>query len=482
MKLRTRFALVLTLMSAVLIVNVGASVWGLLFLRRELGWPLQSMQSVMSALHEIKRAGEDQAAMLGSGRGPDPSRPPHPEVFAQLESVIADQLSVLEQNPSTQARSGVSSVSNLRERSIEIRLLTRQWLDGGTPADAERLIDLINQRHEIIERIEGRMLGDAGLAVGHGNALRTVVMLIIAVSVIGAAAIALLVSMLVRRWVLLPVETLRTGAERLGRGDFDHRIDIATTDELGRLGAEFNQMAGLIKDMQDERVERERLAAIGEMARSIVHNLRTPLAGIRNLAEITRSELDPVSELIEVQERIMSSVDRFDGWLTEMLRVSTPFRLETRPFCPATLLRSVIDAHADAAAGKGVSIRATLQGLPPTATADPAHLGHALTALLSNAITYAPPTTEVLIETSSQDGYWSVRVSDGGPGVPIDLQNAIFRPYFTTRAGGTGIGLALVKRIAELHGGTVTVHSPPEPPTGTGTAFVLRMPLGAGDG
>ncbi|MBL4790043.1 MAG: hypothetical protein JKY60_13725, partial [Kordiimonadaceae bacterium] len=87
-------------------------------------------------------------------------------------------------------------------------------------------------------------------------------------------------------------------------------------------------MASLIKAMQDERVERERLAAMGEMAQRTVHNLRTPLAGIRALAEITKSELDEGSELGEMQDRIMASVDRFEIWLQGMLRVSSPMALD----------------------------------------------------------------------------------------------------------------------------------------------------------
>lgn len=482
MALRTKFALVLVLLAGVLVVNVGASVWGLLFLRRELSWPLESIQSVMTGLHEIKRAGERQAAILGSGRLADSEVAPDRAAFSALQDKINAELDRLERLPTANIRSGISNARNLRERSDEIGRLSEAWFDGGGAGDPASLVELIDIRHELIERIEGRILADAELAVDHGDRLRTLVMLILAVSVGGAIAIAVLMSMLVRRWVLVPVETLRAGAERLGHGEFDHRISIGTRDELGRLGDEFNEMAGLIKHMQDERVERERLAAMGEMARRIVHNLRTPLAGIRNLAEITKSELETGSDLIEVQDRIMSSVDRFEGWLTEMLRASSPLHLDPRPFCPADLVRSVIDAHADAARGRGLSIRGSFDALPRRAVGDAGHLEHALTALVSNALEYAPKGTDVLVEGGVEDGYWSVRVIDSGPGVPADLQASIFRPYFTTRSGGTGIGLALVKRVADQHGGTIGVRSPVDPENGAGTAFELRLPLGAGDG
>tara|TARA_R110000782_G_scaffold20398_2_gene55079 strand:- start:7904 stop:9352 length:1449 start_codon:yes stop_codon:yes gene_type:complete len=482
MSLRLKFGLVMLLLGAVLVVNVGASVWGLLFLRRELSWPLESIQAVMNGLHDIKRSGERQAALLGDGRLDQGGWAPDPEAFDALADEIDGALDRLEGLPTVRVRSGISNIRNLRSRSDEIRRAAAAAMPQAGAEQQGALVAMIDARHELIERIEGRILDDAELAVGHGDRLRALVLIILIVSVTGAGAIAVLMSMLIRRWVLVPLEILREGAERLGRGDFEHRIPVTARDEFGRLGDEFNEMAGLIKAMQDERVERERMAAMGEMARRIVHNLRTPLAGIRNLAETTRSELEPGSDLIGVQDRIMSSVDRFEGWLSEMLRASSPIELDPRPFSPRAIVGSVVESHVDAARARGLTIRADLDGLPEEAVGDPAHLEHALTALVSNAVEFGPHGSEVRIEGGCGGGYWSVRVVDSGPGVPEDLRAAIFRPYFTTRQGGTGIGLALVKRVADQHGGTITVRSPVDADSGVGTAFELRLPTGAGDG
>jgi len=494
MTLRTKFGLVLILLAATLAVNVGATVWGLRFLNRELAWPLQSIQAVMSGLHAIKRAGEDQAAAIGTGRELDPTSraqssdaaPPDDETRAsvrELQREIEGVHARLDAVPTQQVRSGISSMVNLRERSRTIGALTEAWFGRGDAETYEQLSAALDARHELIERIEGRILADAALAVDHGQRLRTLVLLIVAVSVTGAIAMALLMVLLVRRWLLVPIETIRAGAERYGSGDLEHRIDLATRDELGRLGDEFNEMAGLIQRMQDERIERERLAAMGEMARRIVHNLRTPLSGIRTLAETTRDELPEGSDLLGVQDRIIASVDRFEGWLREMLKASSPIELDPRAFSPGDLLRSVADSHRDAAGAKGVSIETDDQGLPEQAEGDPHHLEHLFTALVSNALEYAPPGSSVLIRGGTDRGYWSVEVVDSGPGVPPDLQAEIFRPYFTTRQGGTGIGLALVKRIAEQHGGTIGVRSPAGPDSDAGAAFVIRVPCrGAGSG
>lgn len=492
MTLRTKFGLVLILLGATLAVNVGASVWGLRFLNRELAWPLQSVQAVMSGLHEIKRAGEAQAFAIGSGRlllepTPDsdpPGTSPGTNAHAELAAVherIETAHAALDAVPSQQVRSGISSMVNLRQRSRSIAAMIDEWLVTKDPQSMIELGSALDARHELIERIEGRILADAALAVDHGQRLRTLVLLIVLISVIGAIAMAALMTLLVRRWLLVPIEAIRSGAARYGSGDLKHRIELNSDDELGRLGNEFNEMAELIHRMQDERVERERLAAMGEMARRIVHNLRTPLSGIRTLAETTKSELDPHSDLVGVQDRIITSVDRFEGWLRDMLRASSPIELSLQAFPPRQLVEAVADAHRDAASAKRVTIRVDLSQLPARTVGDPIHLEHALTALLSNAIEFAPAGSETAVIGSAQDGYWSVEVLDSGPGVPAGLQAEIFRPYFTTRQSGTGIGLALVRRVAEQHGGTIAVRSPSDPVSGSGTAFLLHLPVDPGE-
>lgn len=487
MTLRTKFAMVLLLLTGTLCVNVGVSVWGLRFLQRELAWPLESIQSVMSGLQSIKRTGEDQGLLVGTMTRPtrvggEMTGDPAGSRFEVLSVAIEAELTALDSVPTYLTRSGITTTRNIRDRSDEIDRIAARWFTDGQSEDRVALAEAVWARHELIERVEARIISDAALAVGHAERTRVLVLVIIAVSVLGAASVAFLMTLLVRRWVLVPVGELRAGAERLGRGELDHRIGVATDDELGRLSREFNQMAGLLKAMQDERVERERLAAMGEMARRIVHNLRTPLAGIRSLAEVTKSDLPAGSDLIEVQDRVIRSVDRFEGWLRDMLRASSPIDLHPQSFDPRALIRGVGESHRDAGAGRGVRVVVDAGDLPETVYGDAHHLEHALTALVSNALEYAPEGSEVLVAGRAEEGYWIVRVTDSGCGVPIGLQQEIFRPYFTTRQGGTGIGLALVKRVAEQHGGAVTVESPVNRDSGSGTAFELRLPLDAGVG
>lgn len=486
MSLRFKFSVVLALFGLTLALNVALSVWSIRFLERELAWPLRSAQPVLAGLHSIKRMGEAQVSVLGLGRagiGEAADRIltlPHAAALGpriiETEQQVLEELERMNVLQSLQLRSGVSTTENLRHRSAEI-LHTGELLSQQPSIELyDKLVSQIETRHELIERIEGRIIEDAELANDYGRRLRVVIYAIIMISILGAMMIGVFSIVLLRRWVLRPVEHLRQGAQRFGKGDFDHTIAIATHDELGQLGEEFNHMASLIVSMQDERVERERLAAMGEMAQRTVHNLRTPLAGIRALAETTQSELQGNPELQEIQTRIIQSVDRFEGWLQGMLRVSSPLQLHLRPFVPLDLLENVVESHRGAAASRAVELWIHQADPVDRCIGDPHHLEHAITALLSNAIDYAPEGSRIEITLGMDRGYWTLRVQDRGPGIPAELHDSVFRPYFTTRKGGTGIGLALVKRIIDQHQGSILIESPISGDSQPGTAFFVRLP------
>ena len=491
MSLRVKFFIVLALLGVTLTLNVGLSIWGLRFLERELAWPLRSAQPVLQGLHKIKRLGEQQVSELGIGRfsNVDGSIARYDvSVAIQLAPIIFEteqevllELQQMEKLDSLRLRSGVSTTVNLRRRSQEI-MEQSEFLALQQSQDAfELLYSRIEARHELIERIEGRIIEDAALANDYGRRLRVLVYWIIGIAVFGAVLISLFSVILLNRWVLQPIAKLRSGAQHFARGEFEYEIQTQSDDELGQLGIEFNHMASMIQTMQDERVERERLAAMGEMAQRTVHNLRTPLAGIRALAETTQRELDVDSELNELQERIISTVDRFEGWLQGMLRVSSPLSLHHRSYQPIQVVQDVIRSHQSAAQSRSVELVMQIHDEPGEAIGDPDQLEHSVTAILSNAIDYAPKGSIVELFVGVDGNHWTLKVCDRGPGIPLELHTSIFRPYFTTRKSGTGIGLALVKRIVEQHSGSVEVQSPWISDSESGTMFLMQISLNAQD-
>lgn len=483
MRLRTKLSIVLAMLVFTLAANVAISVWSIRFLERELSLPLHSVQSVMHRLHDMKRAGEGEIDLISaslSSSGSLSSSTTSTQL-REIERSVKQLLDELESLPGVMLRSGITAVDNLHERSKHINTLNTRWFESGAPTDAQELIERIDTRHELIERIEGRILEDARLAADFGDSLRARMYSIILVTLVGALTISVLMVLYIRRWIISPIEHLREGAQRMSMGEFGVPIEVHTNDEMGQLGDEFNRMGVLIQEMQAQKIESERLAAMGEMAQRTVHNFRTPLAGIRALSETTLEELDPGSDLCDFQSRIIATVDRFELWLQEMLRASAPLELTIASFEPSQLIESAVDAHRSAAESKGQSLNLSIDSTPESAHGDAHHLDHAITAVLSNAIEFAPDSSPVEIKLGqlNEGGlcYWTLRVSNTGPMIPPDLHRSIFRPYFTTRQSGTGIGLAMTHRVITQHHGRIDVESPLNAAEMTGCAFTIRIPV-----
>lgn len=487
MRIEQKFGLLYAVLGLTAALNIGVAAWTMRFLARELSWPLLSIQEVMQGLHQLKRGVEDQSASIGFVRGigglvaagdhglpVELDRAAFDEAAQHARQAILD----LEARPSYLVRSGVSTTRNLRDRLVEIESMADKWWTSPDPEVRLALASRLGALHELIERLEGRILSDATLAVDHERQLSGLVKVLLTVSTLGVVLAGVLGAILVRRWLIRPVSRLREAAVRIGSGDLSHRVEVRGGDELAELSREVNHMAETLALMHEERIERERLAAIGEMNRRIVHNLRRPLSGIRALAETTRSELPPDSDLVEVQDRILRAVDRFEEWLRDVLRASTPLELSVRETEVEPWVRSLLDVHRPEAQTRRVAVVLHVGQLPGSIRFDPSHLGHAVSAVISNAIEFSPEGATVTIDVGSDNGRWWIRVSDAGPGVPLDLAESIFRPYMTTRPTGTGIGLAIAKRVAEQHGGTIRVVSPPEgPQTPSGSVFEFALPL-----
>lgn len=486
MRLQQKFAVLFAMLGLTTGLSVVLAVWAIGFLERELAWPLQSIHEVMSGLHEMKRSVEDESSSIGFLRGSgarlEGDSSAHHSEEAQLQFAGAqvrmeaaiDRLEVL---PSYLMRSGLSTAQNLRSRAERIGELGSKWFSSGASDDRAELGRELGSVHELIERLEGRILNDAALSVEHGKSLRTLVLGLVIVTSLVVVLTGLLAVFLVRRWVVAPIEVLREAAERIGQGDLTHRVEVVGSDELAVLSRDMNEMAATLGRLQDERIGRERLAAVGEMAQRIVHNLRKPLSGIRALAETTRSELPPESDLVEVQDRIMRAVDRFEEWLKDVLRASSPLELRTERAEIGPWLRSVLDAHEPEARQKNVQLDLMLEVPPGFVRFDPHHLGHAVSAVVSNAIDFSPEGGTVRVSAGSENGSWWIRVADSGPGIPEGQTEAVFRPYMTTRTAGTGIGLAIAKRVLEQHGGAIRVVSGATGVSDLGGA-VLELRLG----
>lgn len=510
MSLRRKFLILLTVLVVTVSVNAGAALWAIVHFENAVVRPLASVQHVLANLRIVKRSlGEEHNIIvaLSPGRSVAPIGPSNritenradlslvsiTHTLHDLKDLANEKLTFLENEVAAyELLAGTGTANNIRQRVIAAHVLVDRWLGSFTPSESgaqapqptaspAQALNALYQLHELIELTEGQVLASASIAMDFSKVLQRSVVFILMTSVLAVVAAGFLAIRLVRRWVLLPVSELRIAATRIGQGDFDHRVPVIGTGEIASLSSEVNHMASMVKSLQTEKIERERLAAVGEMVRRISHNLRNPLSGIRSLAELSRDEISPELEAREFQTRIMTTVDRFESWLKQLLNVSMPLTIAPRPTDLQPWLKGILEAHQPVAHGHGITLILDLDRAPDVAEIDPDHLEQAITALITNAIEASPPTTQVTItcENGQTRNTWTISVADQGSGVPFHLQKDIFRPYFTTKPDGNGIGLACVKQIVEQHGGSVEVKSPVRDgnptPSNPGSVFVLTF-------
>lgn len=220
----------------------------------------------------------------------------------------------------------------------------------------------------------------------------------------------------------------------------------------------------------------ERLAAMGELAAAVAHGIRNPLAGIRLTAQLGLEEVAADHPVRENLEDVVLEVDKLERQVRGILDFTRPFEPRLEPTDVRRLLDSLLQTLGPRVDAARVAVAVeTAPGLPRVA-ADRMHLAQALQELFANALDAMPDGGRLTITANAAgEGRPHVRiaVADTGPGVPPEMRERIFQLFTTTRATGTGVGLAVARKIVERHGGRIAVE-PVEP---RGACFVVELPL-----
>jgi len=228
----------------------------------------------------------------------------------------------------------------------------------------------------------------------------------------------------------------------------------------------------VMRDQQARLAENQTLATAVELASAVAHNLRNPLASIRIAAEMLEAGEGAHPEQIEHCSDITASVDRADRWITELVRVAQAPTLEIEQVLPTPVLRACLEEMSPEMNRRGI-----LWTMPPQEA--PAILAHTamlrqiVISILANATDVMPDGGEIAVRWIATEEFLKLQITDSGPGIQEGVRHALFRPFFSTKSGGLGIGLALVKRMVEQWGGQIALYGAPV----RGTCVELTVPL-----
>ena len=298
----------------------------------------------------------------------------------------------------------------------------------------------------------------------------------------GAVAVCAVLILVLAYLVQRPMVELQEKMAQVGKGDLNATVSFAKrNDEIGDLGRDFNRMLEQLRQNREE-IDRlhstqmsraEHLATLGEMATGLAHEIRNPLAGIAGVIEIIGRDLPPTSPARAVVKDVKQEITQINRIISDLLETARPRAPQIRAGDLNTTVEHAVMLARQQALSKPITINLVKCASLHAVQHDPDQIHQVLLNLLLNAIQAIGNRGIVTVEISHRGQNAVVIVADNGRGIPPEHLPNIFRPFYTTKGNGTGLGLSLARRIVEEHHGHVEVTSA----VGKGTKFIVFLPF-----
>ena len=333
------------------------------------------------------------------------------------------------------------------------------------------------------------LLGRQGEVLGAllvGSSQREVVLLErrIRLLAFAVAGMGLFFGLLLSWWgaarVTSPVRKLAEGAREVSEGNWNARVNVRGSGELGQLALAFNRMTQQLNEQRERIVQAERVAAWRELARRLAHELKNPLFPLQTTVENLQRAKEQSPEQFEEVFRestgiLLSEIENLKaivGRFSDFAKMPQP---ELAPVNLNEIVRGIvklIEAQFSAVGRPPITLELHLAEDLPTIQADATLLRRAIENLVLNAMDAMPAGGILMLRTAHENGGVDLEISDTGKGLTPEECERLFTPYYTTKQHGTGLGLAIVQSVVSDHGGSISVESE----TSVGTSFHIHLP------
>ena len=324
------------------------------------------------------------------------------------------------------------------------------------------------------------MMGDSttNLELDLFNNFRAAVTEAMILAALASSVVAVLVSLLVSRQVVAPVQEMMLASQRISEGHYNERVQVPgdvskdELDELSQLALRFNRMAASLE--QTEVIRRQLIA-------DVTHELRTPLTAVKGSMEGLIDGVLPADEA--TFQQIISEAERLQRLVNDLQELSRveagAYELNIHSYRVSDLLAAVEARLGRQFEEKGVILEIALPNDLPQVLADEDRIGQVLLNLVGNALQYTPPGGKVQVTATAQRGEVYLAVSDSGMGIPAEHLSHLFTRFYrvdksrSRAGGGSGIGLTIAKYLVEAQGGSIWAQSEG---VGRGSTFTFSLP------
>lgn len=294
-------------------------------------------------------------------------------------------------------------------------------------------------------------------------------------------SIGIIVTYLIALRYTKPVDTLAEAAIKVAQGNFNYKLNINRKDEIGKIAESFNFMIQKLQEnqiLQKRLREAEHLSAIGQLSRTIAHEIRNPLnfinLSIDHLIEKLKKEEQNTNNYTKLLESMKQEIYRVNSLITEYLEYTRPLKLNRKFASIIEIIDDVVSIIEATAEKHGVNIYKDYT-IDFTLNLDVDLIKSCLLNIITNAL-HAMKNSEIknlFIKTELIEDNLVIKIADTGCGVPEEFMDKIFEPFFSTKKEGLGLGLSLAKKVIEEHGGRIEFSSK----TGHGSEVKIYIPV-----